>query len=333
MKEIDRGIYWKTESLAKYKIAPRNWFLIRGEDRSLLIDTSIRTTESLAFMECFLEELGITFEKLDIFITHDHPDHTGLVLECQKRGARIFMNSEEARLKNDLLHCYLTDEHSRRENFRIVGVTEEYTPEIYRIVSGYARELSGHWIGVDGFSYIPVNPGETLNYGGYSFEIVLLRGHTFGQCGLYEPNYRLLFCADQIMYNLVPIVGSQQKDMGLLKAYLQSLGELKHEYAQCRIYPAHFEPIDDLPKEADRIICAYLDKCQIMKHLLEENGGEMTTREIGVRAYGKDDSPPPPELFKTCTMIWAKTFSCLEYLYTEGFVKRTEHNGVLYWKA
>lgn len=333
MQEVGSNIFHEEEDLKGYGISPRNWYLVRGADRSLLVDTSIRTPESLAFMDSFLGRLGVAYGRLDVWITHDHPDHTGLTLECLKRGARIMMNPEESRMKNDLVHCYLTDEESRAENFRIVGVTEEHTPEVFEAVSGYAGEMSGHWLGVESFPYQPVPPGEVLSYGGYRFKVVPLRGHTYGQCGLYDASSGVMFVADQIMRNIVPIVGSQQKDMGLLRAYLQSMGELKHGYRGCRVYPSHFGPIEDLPREADRIIFSYLDKCDRMKQVLEESGRAMTTREVGVRAYGRTDAPPPPGQFKACSMIWAKTFSCLEYLVEEGFAAREERDGILYWRA
>ena len=75
--------------------------------------------------------MPLEYKKLDIFITHEHPDHTGLVPRLQALGARAFMNPDETRKRVDLLHSYLADEHARIENLRIVGVTKEETPEVY----------------------------------------------------------------------------------------------------------------------------------------------------------------------------------------------------------
>ena len=58
-------------------------------------------------------------------------------------------------------------------------------------------------------SFIPIHPGDILSYGGYHFEVKLLKGHTFGQCGLYEPEKKLMFMGDQLMTTIVPIVGTQ----------------------------------------------------------------------------------------------------------------------------
>ena len=74
------------------------------------------------------------------FITHEHPDHTGLVPKLQELGARAFMNPDETRKRVDLLHSYLADERARIENLRIVGVTKEETPEVYDTFMEYTTK-------------------------------------------------------------------------------------------------------------------------------------------------------------------------------------------------
>ena len=69
-----------------------------------------------------------------------------------------------------------------------------------------------------------------------------------------------------------------------------------------------------------------------MKHVLEEAGTALTTRDIGVRTYGRSQGPPDYAHFASCTYIWAKTFSCMEYMMGEGFVERSERDGIIYWK-
>lgn len=332
MKEIYRNIFQETISYPDRHMSPRNLYIIRGQDRSLMVDTSFRFPRDWEILRNMVESLGIAYEKLDIFITHDHPDHTGLAPELMGLGARVYMNPEETRKRSDLLHSYLADEASRIANLRIVGVTKEDTPEVYETFMEYTTRAYEEHKEERNIAFTPIHPGAVLDYGGYGFEVISLKGHTFGQCGLYEKDHKLLFCGDQIMKEIVPIVGSQQKDLGLLRSYMQSLGELMENYKDCHILPCHYGRIEDVACEANRIILGYLDKCEIMKNVLVESGCEMTTRDVGVRAYGRSQGPPDYKHFVSCTQIWAKTFSCLEFLYEEGFVERTERDGILYWK-
>jgi len=331
MKEICQNIFQKTISYNSGFFSPRNLYVILGVERSLMVDTSLRLEHDAKVIDRMLAELGIEYQNLDIFITHDHPDHSGLVTDFQRRGARAFMNPEEQNRQADSYHGYLVDEQKRQENLRRMGVTGQYTPEVFDSFMEYMRQAEKARNDLPEFSFIPVSPGEQLQYGGYCFEVVPLKGHTFGQCGLYEKEHKLLFCGDQIMTSIVPIVSSLQMDLGLLKSYLDSMGDFKHVYADCRLLPCHYGPIKDVAKEVDRIVFGYLDKCEIMKEVLEKSKVPMTTREVGVRAYGRDDGPPDYNHFLMCTQIWAKTFSCLEYLYGEGFIERTEAEGIIYW--
>ena len=333
MKEIKKNIFLETITYEDRHVSPRNLYIIRGEERSLMVDTSINALRDWNILKGMIDALGIDCRTLDIFVTHDHPDHTGLVPKLQALGARAFMNPDETRNRADLIHSYLMDEHARVENLRIVGVTKEETPEVFETFMEYTTKAYEDFKRPAELDFIPVRPGETLSYGGYSFEVVLLKGHTFGQCGLYEKEKKLLFVGDQIMTTIVPNVGTQETDLGMLECYMKSLGELKHKYKDCYFLPCHYGEITDIEKEVDRIIFGYLDKCEIMKRVLEEAGTALTTRDIGVRTYGRSQGPPDYAHFISCTQIWAKTFSCMEYMMGEGFVERSERDGIVYWKA
>ena len=62
-----------------------NSYLLTGP-RSLLIDTGFRQGPCRAAMERQLEEIGVDRDRLDIFLTHLHSDHTGLAPELIRPG-------------------------------------------------------------------------------------------------------------------------------------------------------------------------------------------------------------------------------------------------------
>ena len=91
MIECQPGIYevlLETDRGVTNKI---NIFIIPGNKggRSLMIDTGFRDERCLKTMESVLEELGIAYEDLDVFMTHKHHDHSGLASIYADRGATI----------------------------------------------------------------------------------------------------------------------------------------------------------------------------------------------------------------------------------------------------
>ena len=67
-----------------------NSYLLTGE-RSLLIDTGFRQQSCREAMERQLAETHVDRDRLDIFCTHLHSDHTGLAPELIRPGCRIYI--------------------------------------------------------------------------------------------------------------------------------------------------------------------------------------------------------------------------------------------------
>lgn len=328
-------LYSNLKSISEIKI-----FLIPGRDgeRSLMVDAGFRRRQCLEVMEEAMGSLGITYDKLDIFLTHKHHDHCGLASVYAERGARLFMNPEEDRHCYDCL--YYNHSHGSQEDqpdvLRSVGVTPEGTPEVWGMFMDINRRISenkGWEFEIPGFPYTPVKKGQVFSYGGYTFEPAPLKGHTYGQMGLFDEARRVLFCADQVIDGITPIVGTTYPDEHLLKGYFESLEYFKHHYTDCLVIPAHKEPVKDVKRVVNRIVFAYLDKTDLIKHILDHGHRRMTTREVACLAYGLEAVPKNEMEFIKLKSVISKTFSCLEYLYDEDFAIRAIEDGVYYWEA
>lgn len=329
---IMSGLYMKT-LVFRESISPLNVYIIKGTPRSLMLDTGMNYDYCRDFISQYLKELDISYTDLDVFITHNHPDHSGLAERLSDRGARIFMNPEEAGHRHDFLHCYLADARCQSESLRLAGITSGSHPGLYRAYRSDADDIYSHYERSERFPYTPVHPGEILEYGVYRFKAVPLPGHTYGQLGLEDAAHRLLFCGDQIMTTIYPIVATSALDSSLLRLYLESLTRLKDNYRGYTILPSHYEIITDVETIVNNTAIHYLNKCDIMKKVLESRKKPLTVMQVGLLAYGRIEETISRKGLWEFTSIIAKTFSCLEYLYEEGFVNRTEKNGVLYWSG
>ena len=195
------------------------------------------------------------------------------------------------------------------------------------------KENKGWEFEVTGFPFLPVRQGQRLRYGNYEFEVVPLKGHTYGQMGLYEARQHILFSADQVIDGIVPIVGTTFPDEHLLAGYLASLNQFLHVYKSCMLLPAHNEPIWDVKRVVNRILYAYNEKIELMRQILYHSRREMTVRQVGCIAYGMGEIPADTKEFVKLKMVMSKTFSCLEYLRDRDLVIRSERDGTFYWQS
>lgn len=340
MIERAPGIFEVELHSSQLSISEIKIFIIKGKEggRSLMVDAGFRNRDCLAVMEGVLEQLGIRYDQLDIFLTHKHHDHCGLASVYAERGARLFMNRLEDRHCYDCL--YYNHSHGAAENqpqvLQSVGITQEGTPEVWEMfmeINRRAESEKGWEFDIPGFYYTPAAPGDAFDYGDYHLRAVPLSGHTYGQLGLYDEEKKLLFIADQVINGIVPIVGTSYPDEGLLGKYFKSLEYVKHHYTDCLILPAHNGPVTDLAGTVNRIVFSYLDKTDMIRSILVHGHKRMTTREVACLAYGMERVPADEAQFIKLKMVISKTFSCLEYLCEEDFVLRTEENGMFFWEA
>ena len=97
--------------------------------------------------------------------------------------------------------------------------------------------------------------------------------------------------------------------------------------------PAHKLPVADVKRVVNRIVFAYLDKTDLIKHILDHGHHRMTTKEVACLAYGMEAIPKDEAEFIKLKMVISKTFSCLEYLYDTDFAIRSKEDGIFCWES
>ena len=100
---IEENIYSIFVPLPGNPLKNLNAYLIKSESgRNLLIDTGFRQDECRQALLAGLDELGVSMENTDIFLTHMHSDHTGLAAELAAPETRVYINREDGDLS--LIH-------------------------------------------------------------------------------------------------------------------------------------------------------------------------------------------------------------------------------------
>ena len=206
--------------LPKNPLKALNAYLIKGRERSLIVDTGMNREECLTPMRACLEKLNVDLDRTDFFITHLHADHLGLVENLVTEETTVYFSSKEAAIFNSIM------EHieKRKQDFsallRSNGFPEDELKRALNNHPGY-RYRSKKAIDFTG-----VNEGDMIRVGNYSFTCIETPGHSPSHMCLYEKNKKILFSGDHILSNITPNITCWPDLDNTLNAYLKSLDKV-----------------------------------------------------------------------------------------------------------
>lgn len=155
-----------------------------------------------------LNELNINFENIDYcIITHEHPDHTGLVADLKRANpeVKICMHKiahELAKLRLALYNKNNLEERAKERGELLIryGLDKEEVDLMIR------RFGSGSM----GFDYIKpdllLNDNDKIIDG--ELQIVHSPGHSVGHICIYYPRKGIIFSGDHILSNITPHLGT-----------------------------------------------------------------------------------------------------------------------------
>lgn len=220
-----------------------NSYVIKGKTRNLVIDTGFNRPECKEALFSGLRELQVSLDNTDLFLTHLHADHTGLVGEFAKAGCPIYMSGID--------YQYLCDSEDgstwrfTEETYMKEGMPAE---DIEKQFSNQARKYSPK---ID-FAVHAVKDNDIVHLGDEDIKVIHTPGHTKGQCCLYLPQEQLFFTADHILFDITPniVVWSNMRDS--LAQYLKSLDKVRDLPVRLAL-PGHRKGSHEIKSRIDEI--------------------------------------------------------------------------------
>jgi glyoxylase-like metal-dependent hydrolase (beta-lactamase superfamily II) len=244
MHEAAKNIFRFPVPLPGSPLKELNCYIVKGEKRHLLIDTGFNTGEGLAAVKGAFKELGISPADADIFLTHLHADHTGLVEVLKGECGSIFMNeTDSVHVNRNFIDEYWIEFMGIQDH---MGFPDGQTLN-YKDHPAYRGGVKTH----TDFEF--VSEGMDFSYGGYSFKAIDLRGHTPGQTGLYDRESGILFCGDHILNKITPNINLWDFEDDYLALFLENLRKVKSMDVKV-LLTAHRAPVDDIKARIDGLL-------------------------------------------------------------------------------
>jgi len=200
--------------LPKNPLKYLNAYFIRGKERNLLIDTGFNLPACREALLSGLEELGVSMETTDIFLTHMHSDHTGLVEAVKSRTSTVWASEKDAGV------------------IRVAG-SDDFWGELEQlwIKLGFHEDSHTHpgrkFAANGNFPMEILGEGDEVNVGDYRFQVLHTPGHTKGHLCLYEKDQKILISGDTILADITPNISIGVGNLNPLGDYFESLKRLE----------------------------------------------------------------------------------------------------------
>lgn len=325
MEQIRPNLYRIPVPLPNNPLKELNAYLIKGEPRSLLIDTGFRLPECRAALEQGLAEAGADRLHLDVLLTHIHTDHTGNCVDMVSPDGVIYIGAGDF----DELHWDFEEKFWEEMDSRFAQ--EGFPPEEAEILrrTNPARTLGPT---LDLPIYRPLKDGDRLTVGNYILEVLAVPGHTPGQLCLWVEKEGIMFTADHILFDITPNIAMWPNLKNALGHYLKSLRRVRN-YPVKLALPGHRHSAD-FKERIDQLLLHHQNRVAETLSIVTAYPGmhayDITARMTwDIRAKSWADFPLNQKWFAV-----GEALAHLELLLQEGTIRREIRPDGLagYWK-
>jgi len=303
-----------------------NSYLIKNQERSLIIDTGMNREECLGPMTSSLKELDVDLNRTDFFITHLHADHSGLMGTLATETSKVYLNEVEA----NILSFESENTEERFQEFFNFYISHGFPEE--ELKKAFANHPGYRFSAKRKIDFSVLREGDTLDIGDYSFSCIETPGHSPGHMCLYEADKKILIAGDHILFDITPNITYWPELENSLKAYLESLEKVKDLEVNL-VLPGHRNRWDQHQRRITELLEHHKNRLEEVITALED--GDKSAWEIAPYIRWDIDISSW-EAFPAAQKWFAlgETIAHIHYLEAEGKVKRkVENNKVLFLLA
>ncbi|MDD6651684.1 MAG: MBL fold metallo-hydrolase [Eggerthellales bacterium] len=294
-------------------------FAITDPEKGALIpdcgDPRLVGTEHL---DRIVSDLGISWDKMAVYITHFHDDHDGNVPYALSKGAKaIYVGPYVPYRQEDMEEWLVTCGAAERDDQGIRGETAYLMGSLPPDADYLAHATV-------------LQEGQKLTYGDYTFQVLKTPGHTGDHTCLIDHDHGLLFAGDHLL-DSAPGLMSYYRDEHLLNRWLQNVLYLKTCNLQ-RVFMCHADSFCGT-EEINAFLQSQIDKydkpiaklANLMESLAEKPLSAYTIADRYYARLPKGLAAEPDNIRGRRVSI---IFCYLEFLTEQGFLTRIDDQGV-----
>ncbi|MFC6764664.1 MBL fold metallo-hydrolase [Natrinema soli] len=247
-----------------------NAYLFTDGSETVLVDTGDWMNATRTQLEAGLADHSVSMADVDrVFLTHWHPDHTGLAGRIQKEsGAIVHVHEADAPLVETNEHAWEEMKAKQQALFEVWGMPDEDRAALTEEMSN-ALELDYAKPTVE-----PFVDGDTFSVNGNELRVVHTSGHADGLC-IFEMELdgrHGVFSGDALLPKYTPNVGGADVRVERpLEKYLRALRHIA-DASYDRAWPGHRDPIDDPTARAEEIIHHHEERAWRVLDVLRRDG-------------------------------------------------------------
>lgn len=215
IEEIQPDLYRIEIPLPNTPLKYLNSYLVRGDERHLVVDTGFDIRECHQAMQAGFNALDIDPDRTDYFITHLHMDHFGLVYRLATPFSKVYFNIPDAKIMRAFRSWDKIVAFAARHGFPDTDIQGAIEKNIRHKMTNKLPD-----------NLVLLQDGDALNAGPYHFRCIQTPGHSFGHLCLYDADRKLLIAGDHLLKDISPSIQSWDDAHNPLQWYLESLDKV-----------------------------------------------------------------------------------------------------------
>jgi glyoxylase-like metal-dependent hydrolase (beta-lactamase superfamily II) len=235
LEKLLPDVFRITIPLPGHPLKTVNSYIITSKERNLLVDTAWNRFDCAEVLLDGLAELGINLSRTDVFLTHIHADHAGLIDLFTKHHAKIFCGQADIEYIDHFLN---TSTDKTWPILKALAAPHGFSLE--EIAAGIEAHSGNRYNPSHPGNFFPIKDRDEIIIGNYTLSCKATPGHTLGHTCLYDPIRKLLFSGDHLLGQLSPTLSQWSLDGKGLAHYLSSLKAFA-DYAVDLVLPGHWE--------------------------------------------------------------------------------------------